>query len=71
MLTPRQREIAGLVAQRMSAPEIAKRTGISERTVEAHIQQAAKRIEGRTNPPYRRPRDVMAWFFNLDPDSAA
>lgn len=71
MLTPRQREIAGLVAQRMTAPEIAKRTGTSERTVENHIQQAAKRIEGIATPPYRRPREVLIWFFNLHSGSAA
>ena len=70
MLTPRQREIAGLVAQDMSAREIAKRTGISERTVEVHIQQAAKRIESRSAPPYR-PRRLLVWFFNLDSGSAA
>lgn len=70
MLTPRQREIAGLVAQDMSAREIAKRTGISERTVEVHIQQAAKRIGGESAPQYR-PRRLLVWFFNLDSGNAA
>ena len=60
-LTPRQAEIAGLVARGMSTKAIASEAGISERTAEVHIQQAAQRIGGDTPPRHR----LMLWFFSL------
>lgn len=46
MLTPRQREIAELVARGYTAKRIARAANISPRTVEAHIRDAADRIPG-------------------------
>lgn len=46
MLTPRQREVAELVARGYSAKRIARKTGISRHTAEAHIRDAASRIPG-------------------------
>ena len=39
VLTPRKREIAGLVASGLSNKQIAQRLAISERTVDAHLEQ--------------------------------
>jgi len=46
MLTPRQSEIARLVAEGKSAKRIAREVGISPHTAEAHIRNAASRIPG-------------------------
>lgn len=46
MLTPRQREVARLVAEGKSAKRIAREIGVSPRTAEAHIRDAASRIPG-------------------------
>lgn len=43
-LTPRQREVAELVAKGLSYKAIAHRLDISRRTVEEHVQAAAKAI---------------------------
>lgn len=66
-LTGRQKEIAELVAQGLSTKAIAAAAGISERTAEVHIAQAAARIGGDTPPKHR----LMLWFFSLkkEPDA--
>jgi FixJ family two-component response regulator len=53
MLTPRQYEVAQLVAQGKSNKAIARITGLSVHTVEHHISEAAIRIPG-DGPPRRR-----------------
>jgi DNA-binding NarL/FixJ family response regulator len=37
-LTPREREVAGLVAQALSNREVARTLVLSERTVESHVR---------------------------------
>jgi DNA-binding CsgD family transcriptional regulator len=59
-LTPRQMEVARLVALGNDHKQIAKKLGISPRTARAHIEQAAARIPGTTPPRHR------LTFFLLD-----
>lgn len=47
MLTPRQMEVAELVAQGLSNKGIARRTGLAVRTVKEHVSEAARRIPGK------------------------
>lgn len=61
MLTPRERQVAELVAKGMPTKSIAVRLGISPRTVDEHIQQAAERIGGDTSPRHR----ITVWFYQL------
>jgi len=58
-LTPRQTEIASLVAKGLTAKGIAAETGLSEKTVDVHIQQAAQRLGGDTSPRHR----LTLWFL--------
>lgn len=65
MLTPRQRQIAGMLARCMSYKAIARELDISVRTVEDHVHQAARRLDYGTS----RPRDtVMLWFVQIQRD---
>lgn len=66
-LTPRQKEIASLVAQGMSTKEIGSAIGLSPETVNVHIKQAAERIGGDTMPRHR----LTLWFYKLRSDNAA
>lgn len=59
-LTPRQAEIAGLVARGLTAVAIAKQTGISPDTVRVHITQAAERVPGAGSPRHR----LLVWAFS-------
>ncbi|HEY7485248.1 MAG TPA: AAA family ATPase [Streptosporangiaceae bacterium] len=44
-LTPRQTEVAGLVAAGLTNRQIARRLGLSENTVEVHLRRAYSRLE--------------------------
>ena len=44
-LSPREREIAGLIAQGLSGPEIAQRLVLSIRTVEGHVLRARIKMD--------------------------
>jgi len=67
-LTPRQREVAELVARGLSDKAIARELGLSTETVKAHLKHAAERIPGDGRRRYK----VMVWFFSLrDGDNAA
>lgn len=61
MLTPRQKQIAGLVARGMTNKAIARMTGLSVRTVEDHVSDAASRIPGDSRPRHK----LMVWFFSV------
>jgi DNA-binding CsgD family transcriptional regulator len=63
MLTPRQREVAELVARGCTAKTIARRLDISPVTAEAHIRNAAARLPDDA----RRARERLI-FFILDED---
>jgi DNA-binding NarL/FixJ family response regulator len=53
-LSPRQLEIARLVAEDLSDKEIATILQISERTVQAHLDRIAKRLNAAASPLHRR-----------------
>jgi FixJ family two-component response regulator len=61
MLTPRQMEVAELVARGRSYKAVAARLGISPLTVRDHVQEAALRIP-LPGPPKMR---VVLWFLTL------
>jgi DNA-binding NarL/FixJ family response regulator len=44
VLTPRQLQVARLVAQAMSNKEIGAQLGLSERTVEGHVEQICNKL---------------------------
>jgi DNA-binding CsgD family transcriptional regulator len=56
LLTPREREVAELVAAGLSNRQIAERLVISERTAEAHLEHIRAKLE------FRSRTQVAAWF---------
>lgn len=65
-LTPREKEIAGLVAKGLPTKRIASQLGVSPETVNTHIRNAAERLGGETSPRHR----LTVWFYSLDSDAA-
>lgn len=61
-LTPRQTEIAVLVARGMSDKVIASKTNLTIDAVRFHIQAAAERLTGFPGTPRHK---LMLWFFNV------
>jgi DNA-binding CsgD family transcriptional regulator len=59
-LTPRQMEVAALVAQGLSNREIAQRLFITERSAESHVE----RIRGRLG--FRSRAQVAAWYVTAN-----
>ena len=67
-LTPRQTEIAALVARGLPDKVIAARTALSIDTVRFHIQAAAETVGGDGSPRHR----LTLWFFDIiDKDKVA
>lgn len=58
-LTPRQREVAALVAEGLTEAEIGERLTISERTARQHIAAIAVRLPSDRHKPKRR---VYHWM---------
>jgi DNA-binding NarL/FixJ family response regulator len=61
-LTPREREVASLVAQALSNRDIATRLVLSERTVESHVRSILAKT-GRTSRT-----DLVRWLLNNSSD---
>lgn len=61
VLSTRQTEIAELVARGKPDKVIADKTGLSIKTVQAHVQAAAAKIPGHTTPRHR----LTLWFFQI------
>jgi pimeloyl-ACP methyl ester carboxylesterase/DNA-binding CsgD family transcriptional regulator len=55
-VTPRQREVAALVADGLTNREIALRLGITERSAESHVERIRERLG------FRSRSQVAAWF---------
>ena len=63
MLSPRQYEVAYLVAEGKSNKAVAKALGLSVKTVEVYVQQAATRIGGEGSCRVR----IIRWFYSSLP----
>lgn len=61
-LTPRQKQIAELVAAGLTTKQIARVVRISPRTVEAHVREAAEQIPGDSYPRHK----LTLWFLGTD-----
>jgi DNA-binding NarL/FixJ family response regulator len=64
VLSTRQAEVAALVARGHPDKIIARETGLSIKTVQVHIQNAAAKIPGATSPRHK----LVLWFFNITED---
>lgn len=61
MLTRRQQQVCELVARGLTDKAIARETGLSVRTVQVHLQNAAVRIPVEGTPRHR----CYVWFLRL------
>ena len=61
-LTPRQHEVAGLVAEGLTNREIAERLHITERSAESHLERIRLRLG------FRSRAQVAAWFVAHEPE---
>ena len=70
-LTPREREVLGLVAEGLSNRAIAGRLFVTERTVEAHVKQVFLKLGLDMNPDsHRRVLAVLAYLRGERADPA-
>jgi DNA-binding NarL/FixJ family response regulator len=70
-LTPREREVLGLVAEGLSNRAIAGRLFVTERTVEAHVKQVFLKLSLGLNPDsHRRVLAVLAYLRGERANSA-
>ena len=60
-LTPRQTEVAALVAEGLSNRELAERLGITERSAESHLERIRLRLG------FRSRAQVAAWYVAQEP----
>lgn len=61
LLSPREQEVARLVAERLSDDEIANILMISIRTVQTYLDRIGKKLDAATNAQSRR-RVIRQWI---------
>lgn len=66
-LTPRQLEVARLVARGMSSKQIAETTGLALQTVLDHIKNGASRVDCPGRPRHR----LTLFVLQIDPPDQA
>ena len=66
-LTPREAEVAALVAEGLSHKRVAMRLGISPETVRAHVWFAARKLPGEGRPSLK----IARFYYLLAPSDAA
>lgn len=66
LLTPRQTQVAVLVARGLGYKEIGKELGMSHHTAKAHVVAIVNRIPNDGRPPLRR---LMLWMLAEDADT--
>ena len=66
-LSPREVEVCGLVATRLSTQEIAKCLAISERTVEKHLEHIFKALKVQSREQLRQRLGIQSPAMNWDP----
>jgi DNA-binding CsgD family transcriptional regulator len=60
-LTPREREVAALVARGLTNLQVAEELTISERTVEGHVERILGKLE------FRSRGQIAAWLAGIEP----
>ena len=71
-LTPREREVLGLVAEGLSNRAIAARLFVTERTVEAHVKQIFQKLRLEAGPEsHRRVLAVLAYLRSGGDDTSS
>ncbi|MHB1097813.1 MAG: helix-turn-helix domain-containing protein [Gemmatimonadaceae bacterium] len=68
-LSPREQEVARLVAEDLSDKDIAGILRISVRTVQAYLDRIAGKI-GAASSPYSRRRTITRWVEIVEGDRA-
>jgi DNA-binding NarL/FixJ family response regulator len=66
-LSPRQTEIAALVARGLPDKVIAAKTDLTIDAVRFHIQTAATKLPGEGSPRHK----LTLWFFNISDEEKA
>jgi RNA polymerase sigma factor (sigma-70 family) len=65
ILSPREREVALLIARNLSNKEIARALGLSEGTVKQHAHNIFRKLKSRNLVgPAARQRDTLAHIIN-------
>ena len=60
LLTPREQEVLGLVAEGLTNPRLAERLVVSEHTVHRHVTNILRKLDSPPAPPRRRPCGGLA-----------
>jgi DNA-binding CsgD family transcriptional regulator len=70
MLTPRQRQVAELVARGLTNKAIARRMNLSAETVKTHVRDAALRLPDTVCPDLPSRRRVMLFVLQIDREAS-
>lgn len=65
-LSTRQAQVAELVARGLPDKRIAAELGLSIKTVQVHVQNAAHKVPGQSPPRHK----LILWFFNISAEES-